>query len=104
MKTKNYVADFNAIVVAKFDYAEITLRYPNAHKEEGKKGALYAMITEGADFICVGTEAEHKMFNNWAAAAEYAKTLAGKYVIGVRPSGQLKFQVLAVCKNKAFEA
>ena len=85
MKTKNYVADFNAIVVAKFDYAEITLRYPNAHKEEGKKGALYAMITEGADFICVGT-------------------LAGKYVIGVRPSGQLKFQVLAVCKNKAFEA
>ncbi len=101
MKTKHYIADFNADVVAKFDFAEITLRYRNAHKNEEKKGALYAMITEGTDFIAVGTEDNYKKFNNWYDAAEYAKTLTGDYYVAVRPSGHIKYEVLAKCENKA---
>lgn len=101
MKTKNYIADFNAIVVAKFDFAEITLYYRNAHKEAGKSGAFYTMITEGTDFIAVGTDGNLKMFNNWDDAAEYAKALTGDYYVGVRPSGNVKYQVLAKCENKA---
>lgn len=102
MKTKMYIADCNAIIADKFNFAEITLRYADAHKEEEKKGAIYAMITEGTDFICIGMmEGDYRMFKNWEAAAEYAKTLTYKYYIGIRPSGNMKYNIVAICENKA---
>ena len=98
MKTKIYLADCNAIIAEKFN-ADVDYVYPNAHKESDKEGAYYAWITNEADFIAVGTNEEYRSFDNWNDAAAYANTISGKYSIGIRKSGHMKYEVIATAEN-----
>ena len=100
MKSKIYIADINSIITEMFKNS--TLNYPKAHKDTTKPGCSVTYITEGSDFIAIGagneTKDELHTFDNWGDAAEYAKSLTGKYVIGIRPAGKQQFNIVASVK------
>ena len=100
MKTKIYIADINSTITEKFNNA--TLNYPLAHKDNTKPGCFTTWITEGSKFVAIGKGDEKKdelvTFNSWDEAAEYAKTLTGEYVIGIRPEGKKQFNIVATIK------
>lgn len=99
MKTKIYIADINSTINEKFN--NVTILYPQAQNDSSKPNCFSAQITDGSNFIAIGTGKEYAderpTFSNWDDASAYAKTLAsGEYLIGIRQAG--KSQAVPVAK------
>lgn len=91
MKAKIYIADINSTINEKFN--NVTLLYPQAQKDSTKPNCFSAYVTDGSDFIAIGTGKEYAderpTFSNWEDASAYAKDLpSGEYLIGIRQSGK----------------
>lgn len=92
MKNKIYIAELNEYV--KHNISNATISYPNAQTDPTKPNCLYAMVTEGTDYIGVGYETV-KTFYTWDEAAEYANSLTEEAFIGIRESGNMRYTRLA---------
>lgn len=96
MKKKVYIADINSIITE--NLCNVTLLYPQAHKDTTKNGSYFATITEGSKFIAIGTGKEYAedrpTFSNWEEAISYARELQdlcrGEFFIGIRQAGKIQ--------------